>query len=259
VPELIEVELYRKAATRALNRTVSSVLISSQKYLKQGTQPTDLRSAVCGSRLVTARRTGKLLLLEIGTAVVGLRFGMTGRLVVDGEATINELLYTTSEVQQQHIRFVMNFDEGGTLAVVDPRSFGNVELNPDETSLGPDAMHIPTDDLAQLFKRSRATIKAVLLDQAKISGIGNLLCDEILWRTGLSPTRAGCSLNSEEIERVTHTLRNTIRDLTKRGGSHTGDLQSERHRKGVCPTDGVQLEQTKVAGRTSWWCPEHQL
>jgi len=234
-------------------------LISSQKYLKQGTQPTDLRSAVCGSRLVTARRTGKLLLLEIGTAVVGLRFGMTGRLVVDGEATINELLYTTSEVQQQHIRFVMNFDEGGTLAVVDPRSFGNVELNPDETSLGPDAMHIPTDDLAQLFKRSRATIKAVLLDQAKISGIGNLLCDEILWRTGLSPTRAGCSLNSEEIERVTHTLRNTIRDLTKRGGSHTGDLQSERHRKGVCPTDGVQLEQTKVAGRTSWWCPEHQL
>jgi formamidopyrimidine-DNA glycosylase len=259
VPELIEVELYRKAATRALNRTVSSVLISSQKYLKQGTQPTDLRSAVCGSRLVTARRTGKLLLLEIGTAVVGLRFGMTGRLIVDGEATINELLYTTSEVQQQHIRFVMNFDEGGTLAVVDPRSFGNVELNPDETSLGPDAMHIPTDDLAQLFKRSRATIKAVLLDQAKISGIGNLLCDEILWRTGLSPTRAGCSLNSEEIERVTHTLRNTIRDLTKRGGSHTGDLQSERHRKGVCPTDGVQLEQTKVAGRTSWWCPEHQL
>ncbi|HJL98651.1 MAG: DNA-formamidopyrimidine glycosylase family protein [Acidimicrobiales bacterium] len=259
MPELIEVELYRKAATRALNRTVSSVLISSQKYLKQGTQPTDLRSAVCGSRLVTARRTGKLLLLEIGTAVVGLRFGMTGRLIVDGEATINELLYTTSEVQQQHIRFVMNFDEGGTLAVVDPRSFGNVELNPDETSLGPDAMHIPTDDLAQLFKRSRATIKAVLLDQAKISGIGNLLCDEILWRTGLSPTRAGCSLNSEEIERVTHTLRNTIRDLTKRGGSHTGDLQSERHRKGVCPTDGVQLEQTKVAGRTSWWCPEHQL
>jgi len=259
VPELIEVELYRKAATRALNRTVSSVLISSQKYLKQGTQPTDLRSAVCGSRLVTARRTGKLLLLEIGTAVVGLRFGMTGRLVVDGEATINELLYTTSEVQQQHIRFVMNFDEGGTLAVVDPRSFGNVELNPDETSLGPDAMHIPTDDLAQLFKRSRATIKAVLLDQAKISGIGNLLCDEILWRTGLSPTRAGCSLNSEEIERVTHTVRSTIRDLTKRGGSHTGDLQSERHRKGVCPTDGVQLEQTKVAGRTSWWCPEHQL
>lgn len=259
MPELIEVELYRKAATRALNRTVSSVLISSQKYLKQGTQPTDLRSAVCGSRLVTARRTGKLLLLEIGTAVVGLRFGMTGRLVVDGEATINELLYTTSEVQQQHIRFVMNFDEGGTLAVVDPRSFGNVELNPDETSLGPAAMHIPTDDLAQLFKRSRATIKAVLLDQAKISGIGNLLCDEILWRTGLSPTRAGCSLNSEEIERVTHTLRNTIRDLTKRGGSHTGDLQSERHRKGVCPTDGVQLEQTKVAGRTSWWCPEHQL
>ncbi|MEC7828478.1 MAG: DNA-formamidopyrimidine glycosylase family protein [Actinomycetota bacterium] len=259
MPELIEVELYRKAATRALNRTVSSVSVSSQKYLKIGTHPTDLRSAACGSRLVHARRTGKLLLLEIGTAVVGLRFGMTGRLILDGEATINELLYTTSEVQQQHIRFVMNFDGGGTLAVVDPRSFGNVELNPDETLLGPDAMDISNDDLAQVFKKSRATIKAALLDQTKISGIGNLLCDEILWRTGLSPTRAGCSLNSEEIERVTHIVRSTIRDLTKRGGSHMGDLQPERHRKGVCPIDGAQLEQTKVAGRTSWWCPEHQL
>ena len=259
MPELIEVELYREAATRAVNRTVSSISISTQKYLKEGPLLADLRSTLCGSRLVGARRTGKLLLLEIGTAVMGVRFGMTGRLIVDGEATINGLLYTTSEVKQRHIRFKMNFDGGGTLAVVDPRSFGNVELNPDETSLGPDAMHISKDDLDRLFKGSRATIKAVLLDQTKISGIGNLLCDEILWRSGLSPTRAGYSLNPEEIERVNCAIRITLRVLTKRGGSHTGDLQSERHRNGVCPTDGAQLEQTKVAGRTSWWCPEHQL
>ena len=83
---------------------------------------------------------------------MGLRFGMTGRLILDGEATINELLYTTSEVQQQHIRFVMNFDGGGTLAVVDPRSFGNGELNADATLLGPDAMDISNDDLAQVYK-----------------------------------------------------------------------------------------------------------
>ena len=177
MPELIEVELYREAATRAVNRTVSSVSVSTQKYLKEGTLLTDLRTAVCGSRFVGVRRTGKLLLLEIGTVVIGLRFGMTGRLIVDGEATINGLLYTTSEVKQQHIRFGMKFDGGGTLAVVDPRSFGNVELNPDETSLGPDAMDISNDDLDQLFKGSRAAVKGVLLDQTKISGIGNLLCD----------------------------------------------------------------------------------
>ena len=259
MPELIEVELYREAATRAANRTVSSVSISTQKYLKEGTLLTDLRTAVCGSRLVSARRKGKLLLLEIGTAVIGVRFGMTGRLMVDGEATINGLLYTTSEVKQEHIRFVLNFDGGGTLAVVDPRGFGNVELNPDETSLGPDAMHISNENLDRLFTRSRATVKGVLLDQAKISGIGNLLCDEILWRSGLSPTRVGDSLNAEEIERVHRIMRSTIGVLTKRGGSHMGDLQSERHSNGVCPTDGTQLEQTKVAGRTSWWCPEHQL
>ena len=186
MPELIEVELYREAATRAVNRTVSSVSISTQKYLKEGTLLTDLRTAVCGSRFVGARRTGKLLLLEIGTVVIGLRFGMTGRLIVDGEATINGLLYTTSEVKQQHIRFGMNFDGGGTLALVDPRSFGNVELNPDETSLGPDAMDISNDDLDQLFKGSRAAVKGVLLDQTKISVLGIFCatksCGEAVYR-----------------------------------------------------------------------------
>ncbi len=259
MPELIEVELYRKAATRALGRTVSSVSISSQRYLKRGTHLTELRSAIYGKPLIDARRIGKLLLLEIGTAVLGLRFGMTGRLMVDGEATINELLYTTGEVQQQHIRFAMNFDRGGALAVVDPRSFGTVELDPEESSLGPDAMEISNDHLNQLFNGSKASIKAVLLDQAKISGIGNLLCDEILWRSCLAPTRASCSLDPDEIGRVTHMIRSTIKDLTKRGGSHMGDLQSERTRNGICPTDGTQLERGKVAGRTSWWCPEHQL
>ena len=186
MPELIEVELYREAATRAVNRTVSSVSISTQKYLKEGTLLKDLRTAVCGSRFVGARRTGKLLLLEIGTVVIGLRFGMTGRLIVDGEATINGLLYTTSEVKQQHIRFGMNFDGGGTLALVDPRSFGNVELNPDETSLGPDAMDISNDDLDQLFKGSRAAVKGVLLDQTKISVLGIFCatksCGEAVYR-----------------------------------------------------------------------------
>ena len=65
---------------------------------------------------------------------------MTGRLIVDGEVSISGLLYTTAEVQDHHVRFALEFDDGGSLALLDPRSFGNVELNPDASLLGPDAI-----------------------------------------------------------------------------------------------------------------------
>ena len=259
MPELIEVEIYRKAAARTVGRTVSTVSVSGNNYLRGRTSHADLRSAVCGGQLGRVRRKGKLLLLEIGKTVVGVRFGMTGRLIVDGEVTINELLYTTDEVKGRHVRFSLGFNDGGTLVVLDPRAFGNVELNPDESSLGPDAMRISNNALQGLFQKSRSTLKALLLNQQKISGIGNLLCDEILWRSRVAPARISCSLNCDEIERVSSAVKTTIRDLTKRGGSHLGELQPQRHQKGVCPLDGARLNQSTVAGRTSWWCPEHQL
>ena len=258
MPELIEVEIYRKAAANSVGRRVSAVSVFSKNYLRGKTVVTDLQSALCGAQLDGVQRIGKLLLLKIGTAVVGFRFGMTGRLIVDGEVSINGLLYTTAEVQDRHVRFALEFDDGGSLALLDPRSFGNVELNPDASLLGPDAIGVSEAYLRKVLQTSRATLKSMLLDQQKISGIGNLLCDEILWRSGLAPTRIGSSLELKEIERVTCAINTTIEELTERGGSHMGDLQSQRHPGGVCPSDGSELQRTTVAGRTSWWCPEHQ-
>ncbi len=258
MPELIEVEIYRKAAANSVGRRVSAVSVFSKKYLRGKTVVPDLQSALFGARLDHVRRIGKLLLLEIGTAVVGFRFGMTGRLIVDGEVAISGLLYTTAEVQDRHVRFALEFDDGGSIAMLDPRGFGNVELNPDASLLGPDAMGVSEAHLRKVFQASKATLKSMLLDQQKISGIGNLLCDEILWRSGLAPTRIGSSLEPKEIERVTCAVNTTIEELTERGGSHMGDLQSQRHPGGVCPSDGSELQRTTVVGRTSWWCPEHQ-
>ena len=258
MPELIEVEIYRKAAANSVGRRVSAVSVFNKKYLRGKTVVPDLQSALFGARLDHVRRIGKLLLLEIGTAVVGFRFGMTGRLIVDGEVAISGLLYTTAEVQDRHVRFALEFDDGGSIAMLDPRGFGNVELNPDASLLGPDAMGVSEAYLRKVLQTSRATLKSMLLDQQKISGIGNLLCDEILWRSGLAPTRIGSSLEPKEIERVTCAVNTTIEELTERGGSHMGDLQSQRHPGGVCPSDGSELQRTTVAGRTSWWCPEHQ-
>jgi len=81
----------------------------------------------------------------------------------------------------------------------------------------------------------------------------------MLWRAGLSPVRSAGSLSPAEVRRLHRHLVRTLSDLTERGGSHLGDLMPERHTGGVCPKDGAPLARTTVGGRTSWWCPTHQV
>jgi formamidopyrimidine-DNA glycosylase len=113
-------------------------------------------------------------------------------------------------------------------------------------------------ELRRALAASRAPLKAVLLDQARVAGIGNLLADEILWRAGLDPRRAARSLDPAEVRALARTIRATVGTLTRRGGSHTGDLGPERTPGGHCPRDGTALERATVGGRTTWWCPVHQ-
>ena len=258
MPELIEVDLYRKAAESALGRTIAAVVIPNETYLVGDSGLPKFRAAICGRQLLGIRRIGKLLLLDAGAVSIGMRFGMTGRLIVDGEPAIDQLLYTTNEVQERHVRCVITFEEEGALSMIDPRRFGNVELAPDEGQLGPDAAEITSEELT-IFQRSSASIKALLLDQKRIAGLGNLLCDEIIWRSGINPTRGGRTLQTSDLELLASTIRGTIAELSDRGGSHMGDLQSQRRQGGSCPIDGYELERDIVAGRTTWWCPEHQL
>ena len=87
--------------------------------------------------------------------------------------------------------------------------------------------------------------------------MGNLLADEILWRAGLDPQRRN-ALDDEELRVLHKTLRATLRELGRQGGSHMGELQEERHTGGRCPHDGTELAVATVGGRTTYWCPNHQ-
>jgi formamidopyrimidine-DNA glycosylase len=95
------------------------------------------------------------------------------------------------------------------------------------------------------------------MDQDRLAGIGNLLADEILWRAALDPRRRD-ALDDEELKNLHKTLRATLRELGREGGSHMGDLQDERHSGGRCPLDGTELSVATVGGRTTYWCPKHQ-
>lgn len=192
------------------------------------------------------------------SAVLGLRFGMTGRLVVDDHAVIEKLEYSSARVLPEWRRFELRFDDEGTLVVIDPRRLGGVELNPDDARLGPDAFELAAEQLAAALDGSRTALKARLLDQRRVAGLGNLLVDEILWRTGLDPARKAGSLDESEQEKLAVAIRSTVAELAERGGSHTGDLHLARVRGGSCPRDGELLDRRTIGGRTTYSCPQHQ-
>ena len=254
----MEVEAYRALAERAEGRTVAEVHAPDAWYLKRGLTAGDLRAALTGRPVTAARRIGKLLLLDTSGPTLGLRFGMTGRLHLDGVAGIDRLIYSSNRANPAWERLAVVFDDGGRLAVSDPRRLGGVELDPPEHHLGPDAATLTTAELRQALGPSRLALKARIMDQSRVAGIGNLLADEILWRAGLSPLRPAGSLADTEIRRLAGTVRRTVALLIRRGGSHTGDLMLERRPGGVCPLDGQPLARAVVGGRTTWWCPAHQ-
>jgi formamidopyrimidine-DNA glycosylase len=255
---MIEVEDYRRVAERAVGRAVRSVHAPDDWYLKGDTTARALRAAVRGRTVTGARRLGKLLLLDTDGPTLGLRFGMTGRLLVDGTGPIEKLEYSSGRVESAWIRFALRFDGGGDLQVVDPRRLGGVQLDPDTDHLGVDALTVSLPALRAALATSRAPLKAWLLDQSHLAGIGNLLADEILWRAGLDPARPGRSLAPAEVTALHRHVRGTIRLLTRRGGSHTGDLQVARVRGATCPRDGAPLQRRTIGGRTTYSCPVHQ-
>jgi formamidopyrimidine-DNA glycosylase len=266
VPEILEAEQARGLIeARALGRAIASVDAPDAWYLKRGLTPGAARAALPGRSFVTARRRGKQLFLDTDGAagavgpVLGLHLGMSGRVVIDGRAAGDPLLYASNRDVLEWHRFAVHFVDGGRLSLRDPRRLGAVELDPDEDRLGVDAMELTLARLRSVVARSRAPLKAVLMDQARIAGLGNLLVDEILWRVGLDPARPAETLDAGQQARLHRTIRTTLRTLGKRGGSHTGDLMAARVPGGMCPKDGAPLLRRTVGGRTTYSCPRHQL
>jgi formamidopyrimidine-DNA glycosylase len=259
VPELVEVERYRRLADAAVGWRVAAVEMPDPTVAVG-----DLDAALRGRRVVAARRRGKLLMVDMHDGpTLGLRFGMTGTLMLDGSPAIDRLRYAPAARVDRWVRLrVALTDRRGRrreLALCDPRRLGRALLDPDEEALGPDAASATVADLRRALGGSRgAALKALLLDQHRLAGVGNLIADEVLWRSGLDPRRPSTSLSPAELRRLHRRLRSTVDDLVERGGSHTGDLMAERHQGGRCPKDGTPLERSAVGGRTTWWCPRHQ-
>jgi len=248
VPELPEVERARASIERsALGRRIV-VVDDRDTFVCRPHPPGEIASALTGHRLAAAHRRGKAMwLVTEDGPTLGLHLGMSGRIVMDGEPA-----------PRNWDRFALEFEDGGRLALRDKRRLGRAVLEPALSRVGPDAAEITRLQFRRRVGRGSAPLKARLLDQATLAGVGNLLADETLWRASLSPLRPAGELSEAELDRLRVALRAATRDAIRLGGVHKGRLMAHRRRGGGCPRCGAELVRATVGGRTTWWCPLEQ-
>ena len=248
MPELPEVERARALIeSRAVGRTVASV-DDRDTWVCRPHAPGEIAGAITGARLVAAHRLGKSMWVDLDEGPpLGLHLGMTGSIVIDADGD-----------RLRADRFRIGFEDGGSLVLRDRRRLGRVVLDPDLSGLGPDAAEVTRDEFRERVGRGTAPLKARIMDQSVIAGVGNLLADEALWRAGLSPQREAGSLSNEELDGLRRAIRAATRRAIRLGGVHKGELMPHRERGGTCPRCGAALERATIGGRTTFWCPRHQ-
>src|SRR5919201_282106 len=208
VPELPDVEDARQhIEAHGLHRRIAAVE-DGDTYVSRPHAPGEIAGALTGRELTAAHRRGKAMWLETSGdgPVLGLHLGMAGRIAIDEEPA-----------ERNWDRFVLRFEDGGTLALRDRRRLGRARLEPDIEALGPDAADVEREQFRALLARSRAPVKARLMDQAAVAGIGNLMADEILWRALLHPRRPADHPHDPQVGRPWRDIRTSIRMSIRRG------------------------------------------
>jgi formamidopyrimidine-DNA glycosylase len=155
-------------------------------------------------------------------------------------------------------RFTLEFADGGRLALFDKRRLGRVRLNPDTDALGPDAEEVTPAQFRQLIMKGTIAVKARLLNQSKIAGVGNLLANEALWQARIPPAAPVSRLQRKDADRLYRTLQSALKAAIAQGGVHTGEVIPARHPGGTCPRCGAEMRHSTVGGRSTWWCSREQ-
>src|SRR5580693_3472205 len=271
MPELPEVETARSLiADEALNRLIVDV-DDSDTFVCRPHSPGELRDALIGRTLTAAHRRGKTMWLETsgagGSQVpgpdLGVHLGMSGRIVVtsqDGQEVEGggPRRRDAQPRKAEWDRFTLTFADGGSLVLFDKRRLGRVRLNPDIDALGPDAATVTPAEFRNLITKGSIAVKARLLDQSKIAGVGNLLADEILWQAKVSPLALTDTFTPAQVNRLYRAVKSALAAAIANGGAHTGEIIAARHPGGTCPRDGAPMVHGTVGGRSTWWCSREQ-
>ena len=264
MPELPEVETARAAIERAaLHRTFADVG-DRDTYVCRPHSPGEIREALVGRQLTEAHRRGKSMWLTTSRSgpLLGVHLGMAGRVFItdaDGEVVEGgDRVRGASSGKPEWDRFTLTFESGAVLRLFDKRRLSRVRLDPDLDALGPDAEEVGLREFRDLVGRGTAPVKARLLDQSAIAGVGNLLADETLWQARLDPRRRVDELDDDEVARLHRARHKATKAAIRHGGVHTGTVIPHRARGEHCPRCGAAMTRGTVGGRTTWWCPDEQ-
>ncbi len=255
MPELPDVAGFCRVRSAHTGDPVRRVDVLDAQVLR-GVGARELDERLRGRSFAAPRRHGKWLVapLEHGPVLL-LHFGMTGA-----------LRWATGGDRHRHDRVVFVLD-GGELRFRDMRKLQGIRLAGDEgeageilAGVGPDATGVGRDELAALLRRRRQ-VKTTLTDQSVLSGVGNLLADEILWRARIDPRRRGDQLSTEDVTRLRARMRTVLRRSVEAGRvpPRTTWLTGRRDEpSGACPRCGTTLRRGRVGVWSTVWCPKCQ-
>jgi formamidopyrimidine-DNA glycosylase len=259
MPELPDVEIFKQYLdATALHQTIDLVEINNTTVLDHISRQS-LIQTLNGRRFESTRRHGKHLLVALDHGpYLTLHFGMTGYLKY----------FKDPDDSPPHVRLLLGFTDGYHLAYVSQRQLGRVGLTDDPQSfirgkgLGPDALEVDLDGFKNVLAGKRGMIKATLMNQSYMAGLGNVYSDEILYRCGLHPKTKTDSVDAKMREKLYNAMQQTLKeairvrvDPQKFPGSW---LIPQRQTGGECPKGHGRLERLKVGGRTAYVCSRCQ-
>lgn len=193
-----------------------------------------------------------------GNNFLGLHFGMSGSLKY----------FKDGDDAPPHTRVLVQFENGYHVSYISVRKLGKVFVVKDveafirKQQLGPDALAIDSATFQSIFRDRRGSIKTALMNQEVLAGLGNIYADEILFQSGIRPTRDCRRVSSEEWKRIFGVMKRVLREVIKKGAQPdrlpNSYLTPHRESKAQCPRCRSRLKRKKVGGRTTYFCPHEQ-
>lgn len=258
MPELPEAEANRRRVEeQCLHRTIVTAEPGANvTYIEL--PGANERARLIGKRFTETRRYGKMIFAGSKAGPwIGVHLGMTGKLIPYDEGD-----------PPPDPKFVIGFEGERRLAFLDKRKLGWLKVLDDPDAFiaaegyGPDALAIAQDEFARVLGTTRSPVKAALMDQHRIAGIGNVWSDEILFQTGVAPTHSAAELLGAKLDEMFVAMRRILEAVPGNKPDNArlpADWLVHTRKEGAtCPRCDGMIETRKVGGRTAYFCAKHQ-
>ena len=262
MPELPEVETVTRSLAPLVGRRIIAAEFRNLRILRGG-DPDAMSARLQGRRIAGVKRYGKFIVASMeGGGYLLIHLGMTGRLLLGG-------------APGKHTHAILTLDQG-VLLFDDSRQFGSFQFSEEFPArvarLGPEPLEIPFDAFAAALRCHKTRIKALLLNQQFVRGVGNIYADEALFRAGIHPQAIACRLRGERPRKLYEALRAVLTEAIAAGGSSISDYVDAQGRQGFfqfshrvyqhtgepCVTCGTAIRRVLVTQRSSHFCPKCQ-